>query len=167
MSGDSATIAANLATTIAEKRRTDPRRLFHTIRGELDWIVMKCLDKDRSRRYESAGELARDIGHYLSDEPVHACPPSMYYRLRKSARRNKTLLATGSAIAAALIVGIGLSTWQYLRADTESARARAASDLLHEIFGKQTDGFHARSALGFASLPTGAAVEVEAIFEIK
>jgi serine/threonine protein kinase len=102
---------AKLATTIAERRRTDPRRLVQTVRGELDWIVMKCLEKDRNRRYETPNSLARDIERYLSDEPVQACPPSAGYRFRKFARRNKSLLTAGGAIAAALVVGLGLATW--------------------------------------------------------
>jgi tetratricopeptide (TPR) repeat protein len=123
------------ATTIANRRRTDSRRLQQTVRGELDWIVMKCLEKDRNRRYESAGSLARDVERYLNDEPVQACPPSAGYRFRKFARRNKTLLATGGAIAAALVIGLGLAASQYLRATTESARAQTVSDLLREMLG--------------------------------
>jgi serine/threonine protein kinase len=129
------TLAADLATTVAERRRTDARRLQQTVRGELDWIVLKCLEKDRNRRYESASGLGRDIERYLRDEPVQACPPSASYRFRKFARRNKALLAAGSAIAAALFVGLGLSTWMYFRAATESARAQAVSDLLQEMLG--------------------------------
>src|SRR5262245_57094528 len=127
------TLAADLATTVAERRRTDARHLRQQVRGELDWIVMKCLEKDRNRRYETPNSLARDIERYLNDEPVQACPPSTAYRVRKYARRNKTLLAAGGAIAAALVVGLGLSTWQYFRATTESARAKAVSDLLQEM----------------------------------
>jgi serine/threonine protein kinase len=131
--GVSASQTANLATTIAAHRRTDPRRLVQSIRGELDWIVMKCLEKDRNRRYESAGGLARDVERYLNDEPVQACPPSASYRFRKFARRNKSLLVAGGAIAAALIVGLGLSTWQYFRAKTESARAQAVSEFMQKV----------------------------------
>ena len=90
------TLAADLATTVAASRRTDARRLQQTVRGELDWIVMKCLEKDRNRRYDSAGSLARDIERYLHDEPVQACPPSIAYRLKKFIRRNR--------IAAAFVV---------------------------------------------------------------
>src|SRR5262245_18957333 len=72
----------------AASRQTEPARLTKTIRGELDWVVMKALEKDRNRRYESAADFAADIQRYLSDEPVQACPPSVAYRLRKFARRN-------------------------------------------------------------------------------
>jgi serine/threonine protein kinase/Tfp pilus assembly protein PilF len=131
---------AKFVTTIAEKRRTEPRRLIQTIHGELDWIVMKCLEKDRNRRYETPNSLARDIERYLHDEPVQACPPSTAYRLRKYARRNRTLLVAGGAIAAALVVGVGLSAWQYLRATTESARAQAVSDLLQDMLSSADSG---------------------------
>jgi tetratricopeptide (TPR) repeat protein len=127
------TLAADLATTVAERRRTDARRLSQQVRGELDWIVMKCLEKDRNRRYETPSSLARDIERYLADEPVQACPPSAGYRFKKFAMRNKTFLSAGGAIAAAIVVGLGLATWQYFRARTESARAKAVSDLLQEM----------------------------------
>jgi serine/threonine protein kinase/tetratricopeptide (TPR) repeat protein len=129
------THAADKASTVAERRRTDARRLSQQVRGELDWIVMKCLEKDRNRRYETPNSLARDIERYLHDEPVQACPPSTLYRLRKYGRRNKTLLAAGGAISAALVVGLGLSTWQYIRATTESVRAKAVANLLQEMLG--------------------------------
>jgi hypothetical protein len=129
------TLKADLATTVAERRRTDSRRLQQSVRGELDWIVMKCLEKDRSRRYESAGDLARDVERYLHDEPVQACPPSTSYRFRKFARRNKSLLVGGGALAASLIVGLGLAAWQYVRATTESVRAQAVSNMLNEMMG--------------------------------
>ena len=102
------TLAADLATTVAEHRRTDARRLRQTVRGELDWIVMKCLEKDRNRRYETPNSLARDIERYLHDEPVQACPPSTVYRLRKFARRNKVPLA----FAALLLGRLGVSRVQ-------------------------------------------------------
>src|SRR5439155_14464846 len=77
---------------IAAARQTEPARLSKLIRGEIDWIVMKCLEKDRTRRYESAGSLARDIQRHLADEPVEACPPSAGYRLRKFAHKYRTPL---------------------------------------------------------------------------
>ena len=73
------------------------------MRGELDWIVMKALEKDRNRRYETASGLATDLRRYLDDEPVQACPPSARYRFRKFARRNRVALAMASVVAIALI----------------------------------------------------------------
>src|SRR5262245_15897787 len=82
---------------VAAVRRTEPARLTKLIRGELDWIVMKCLEKDRNRRYETANDLAQDLERYLRDQPVLACPPSASYKLRKFIRRNKgTVLATAT-----------------------------------------------------------------------
>jgi len=94
------------ATTISSQRKSDPRRLKQLVRGELDWIVMKCLDKDRNRRYETANGLARDIERYLNDEPVQACPPTAAYRLHKFIRRNKGAVFAGGLVAAALVVGL-------------------------------------------------------------
>jgi serine/threonine protein kinase/tetratricopeptide (TPR) repeat protein len=100
------TLAANRATTIAEHRRTDTRRLMQTVRGELDWIVMKCLEKDRNRRYETPNSLAGDIERYLHDESVQACPPSAAYRLRKFVRRNKGPVLAVSLVLLTLAAGI-------------------------------------------------------------
>jgi serine/threonine protein kinase/Flp pilus assembly protein TadD len=97
------------AATVTAQRRSDPRKLIQLFRGELDWIVMKCLDKDRNRRYETANGLARDIERYLHDEAVLACPPSALYRLRKFVRRNKRVLAPVAAAAAALMIGLVLA----------------------------------------------------------
>ncbi len=121
------TLEADLATTIAERRRTDARRLLQTVRGELDWIVMKCLDKDRSRRYETAAGLARDIERYLSDEPVEACPPSAGYRLNKFALRNRVALVTLTVVAISLLSGIAVSVWQAVRATRATHIAEAAT----------------------------------------
>ena len=84
---------------MAALRHIEPQRLTGLIRGELDWIVMKSLEKERSRRYESAASLAQDIEHYLHDQPVLAGPPSAAYRFRKFARRNKRILATLALLA--------------------------------------------------------------------
>jgi tetratricopeptide (TPR) repeat protein len=86
------------------------------MRGDLDWIVMKALEKDRTRRYETANGFAADLLRYLADEPVTACPPTIGYRLRKSARRNKVALATSGVVALALLAGTVASTWQAIRA---------------------------------------------------
>lgn len=97
--------------TVADMHSTNPRELAQQVRGELDWIVMKALEKDRTRRYESAGDLAKDIQRYLDDEPVEACPPSRLYRLRKMARRHKTALAFAATVVLLLVAGLLGATW--------------------------------------------------------
>jgi eukaryotic-like serine/threonine-protein kinase len=92
--------------TLAANRGTEPAKLTRLVRGELDWIVMKALEKDRNRRYETANAFAQDVQRYLADEPVLACPPSAWYRLRKFARRNKGALAL--ALGAALVVSLAV-----------------------------------------------------------
>ena len=93
--------------SISAQRDTEPAKLSKLMRGELDSIVMKTLEKDRSRRYETANGFAADVQRYLNDEPVLACPPSAAYRLRKFARRNKRALATAAVVAMALLVAVG------------------------------------------------------------
>jgi serine/threonine protein kinase/tetratricopeptide (TPR) repeat protein len=105
------------ATTISTQRRSDARRLSQLFRGELDWVVMKCLEKDRNRRYDTAAGLAQDIERYLHDEPVLACPPSTGYRLRKFVRRNKGPVLAASVVLLALLVGVSGTTVGLLRAE--------------------------------------------------
>jgi serine/threonine protein kinase/Flp pilus assembly protein TadD len=102
--------------SIAANRNTEPARLSTLVRGELDWIVMKALEKDRNRRYETANGFAMDIQRYLSDEAVLACPPSTVYRFRKFARKNKALIFTTVLVSAALVLGLVGTTWQAIRA---------------------------------------------------
>lgn len=92
--------------TLAANRGTEPAKLTKLVRGELDWIVMKSLEKDRGRRYETANGFAMDVQRYLADEPVQACPPSARYRLRKFARRNKAALGTGLLITLAMVTAV-------------------------------------------------------------
>jgi serine/threonine protein kinase/tetratricopeptide (TPR) repeat protein len=92
------------ATTVSTNRKSDPKRLSQLFRGELDWIVMKALEKDRNRRYETANAFAADVLHYLHDEPVLACPPSAGYRFGKFARRNRVALTLVSVVTAALLL---------------------------------------------------------------
>ncbi|HEY7089322.1 MAG TPA: serine/threonine-protein kinase [Tepidisphaeraceae bacterium] len=92
--------------SVAAQRGIEPRHLSSLVRGELDWIVMKCLEKDRSRRYDSAAALAGDVIHYLADEPVAAAAPSRAYRFRKFVRRNKAAVIASGAFLALLIAGI-------------------------------------------------------------
>jgi WD40 repeat protein/serine/threonine protein kinase len=114
--------------TISAERNTEPAQLSRLVKGELDWIVMRCLEKDRTRRYDTASSLERDIQHYLADEPVEACPPSAGYRLRKFARKHKKLLATTAAFAAVLLMGVAASAWQAVRATEAEAVALAERD---------------------------------------
>jgi eukaryotic-like serine/threonine-protein kinase len=108
--------------SIAANRGLEPKKLSGLLRGDLDWIVMKCLEKDRTRRYQTANALARDIERYLNEEPVEASPPSAGYRLRKLARKNRKLLLGAGAFAVLLIVATIVSTWQAVRA-TNAERA--------------------------------------------
>ncbi|HEY7427792.1 MAG TPA: tetratricopeptide repeat protein [Gemmataceae bacterium] len=94
---------------ISAQRQMEPVKLTKLVRGELDWIVMKCLEKDRNRRYDTANSLALDLQRYLADEAVQACPPSAWYRFRKFARRNKRGLIAAMGVAAALLVGFAVS----------------------------------------------------------
>src|SRR5262249_44001413 len=89
------------------QRKIDPKRLSAQVRGELDWVVMKCLEKDRNRRYDTANALAMDIQRYLHDEPVLACPPSAWYRFRKLVRRNKRALVPLGMLVLAALVALG------------------------------------------------------------
>jgi serine/threonine protein kinase len=109
------TLAAEEQTTTARSRQTDSPRLIHLVRGDLDWIVMKCLEKDRNRRYETANGLAFDILRHVNNEPVNARPPSQLYRFQKMVRRNKLVFAATGAVALSLIAGLGFSTWSFLR----------------------------------------------------
>jgi serine/threonine protein kinase/tetratricopeptide (TPR) repeat protein len=102
--------------SVAASRQTEPARLTKMVRGELDWIVMKALEKDRSRRYDTANSLALDIQRYLAGEPVLAAPPSARYRLRKFAHKHRTALTTAATISVLLVAGAAVSTWQAVRA---------------------------------------------------
>jgi WD40 repeat protein/serine/threonine protein kinase len=101
------------ATTVSTNRHSDPGRLSRLLRGELDWIVMKALEKDRNRRYETASALAADVERYLNDEPVQACPPSAWYRFRKFARRNKRAAVMAGFLFALLLVAFAVLVVSY------------------------------------------------------
>jgi serine/threonine protein kinase/Tfp pilus assembly protein PilF len=120
--------------SVSAQRKLEPARLTREVQGDLDWIVMKCLEKDRSRRYESASGLGQDIERYLRDEAVEASPPSRWYRLRKFARKNRRLIGTAAMLALLLAGGTGVSAWQAVRAraaerDALGARDREAEQL--------------------------------------
>jgi serine/threonine protein kinase len=114
--------------TLSARRGTEPAKLGRVLRGELDWIVMKSLEKDRTRRYETASGLARDVERYLKDETVEACPPSPGYKLRKFIRKHKAGLATAAVFAGLLLVGAAASTWQAVRATKAEIAAREERD---------------------------------------
>ena len=124
------TMAAATRTTVAGHRQVEPPRLIGLLRGDLDWIVMKTLEKDRSRRYETANALALDLLRHLHDEPVLARPPSAAYRLRKMVRRNQLAFGAGAAVLVVLVAGIVVSTWEAVRATRAEGRAteRAAAE---------------------------------------
>ena len=102
--------------TVAQSRQTDPTKLPPLLRGDLDWIVMKCLEKERARRYETASGLARDLERHLADEPVTARPPGSWYRFEKMVRRNTVAFAAAAAVMLALVLGTAVSTYQAVRA---------------------------------------------------
>ncbi len=115
--------------TLAANRGTEPAKLTKLVRGELDWIVMKALEKDRNRRYEMANGLARDIQRYLADEVVEARPPSAGYRLRKFARKYRTPLRMAGALVRLLLRGATDSIWPAVRATWAEKAARSNEEV--------------------------------------
>jgi WD40 repeat protein/serine/threonine protein kinase len=119
---------------LARRRRSDFRSLMRELRGDLDWIVLRAMEKDRTRRYESAAAMAEDVEKYLRDEPVSAGPPSNLYRFGKFARRNRGLFITGTAVTIALVLGLMTSTIGFVKArNANSMLASANSDLAKKI----------------------------------
>jgi tetratricopeptide (TPR) repeat protein len=147
------------AATACARRQSDPRRLGRLLRGELDWVVMKCLEKDRERRYETAAGLARDVERYLNDEPVQACSPSAWYRTRKFVRRHRAGLALACVALLLLLVGGGGFGWvagdQVAR---QAALEQEVARALHESDNFQAQGRYpdalaaARRAEGLAAV---------------
>jgi len=132
-------LKAEAQSTIAEQRGLDARKLCGMLTGELDWLVMKALEKDRARRYESASDLAADIERYLTNEPVRACPPSTVYLVGKFAKRHRLMLTAAAACLVLLVVGMAATSWQMVRAmhaeelaSAESARAKEQASLANE-----------------------------------
>jgi serine/threonine protein kinase/tetratricopeptide (TPR) repeat protein len=118
--------STDMLPSLAAGRQTEPLRLTKMVRGELDWIVMKALEKDRNRRYETANGFALDIERFLAKEPVLAAPPNARYRLRKFARKHRAALTTAATIALLLVAGVAASTWQAIRASRAESEAVAA-----------------------------------------
>jgi serine/threonine protein kinase/Flp pilus assembly protein TadD len=126
-------------TLVSQQRRTDIKHLGQLVRGELDWIVMKALEKDRTCRYETATGLARDVGRYLNDEPVQACPPSATYKLRKFARRHKGPMATAALLLACVMAGIVLLLVNNGRLAREQRRTQAQFERAQGEFARADD----------------------------
>jgi WD40 repeat protein/serine/threonine protein kinase len=132
------------ATGVCANRKSEPRKLSRLLRGELDWIVLKALEKDRNRRYESASAFAADVQRYLADEPVQACPPSAWYRVRKFARRHKAGVLTSAGVALAMLLAVSsalvVQAANTAQIRTEQMQTNAALDR-----EKQTNDAHVRS----------------------
>jgi WD40 repeat protein/serine/threonine protein kinase/tetratricopeptide (TPR) repeat protein len=132
-------VPATSLASVAALRRTEPRKLSQLLRGDLDWMVMKALEKDRARRYETANGFAADVLRYLADEPVSACPPSAAYRFRKFARRNKGALAVAGIALSALVLGtIGLAVSNVIVTRERNAKAQALTEKVQALAEKQT-----------------------------
>jgi serine/threonine protein kinase len=139
------TLGAKL-TEVAQHRHTEPLALQKLVRGDLDWIVMKALEKDRQRRYESAGVFALDIERHLNHEPVTACPPSRMYRARKFVRRHRVGVTMATVVSVAMLVGLALALAGFTqarrereRAKSEAAIAAAVNEFLQEDLLAQAD----------------------------
>jgi serine/threonine protein kinase/WD40 repeat protein len=148
--------------TVSMRRQFDPHQLSRLVRGELDWIVMKALEKDRTRRYATASAFAGDVQHYLHDEPVSACPPSAWYRFGKLARRNKGPLVAAGFVSLALVVGTAVSAWQAFRAtDAMISERQALYDLAEEQKATQRELGRAQAAETRATRELGRAQKAE------
>ncbi len=136
------TLGAEDLTTAAKRRSTDVIRLIHDVRGDLDWVVTKCLEKDRNRRYETANGLAADLQRHLKNEPIVARPPSRLYTFRRLVRRNTAAFATAAIVLVALLTGLGFSTWAFVReraarqqAAIEAAKSQQVTQFLTDMIG--------------------------------
>jgi len=131
------TLAAPERTTVAQSRSVDPGKLSRLVRGDLDWIVLKAMDKDRNRRYETANEFAKDLQRYLDNEPVAARKPSMGYVFHKFARRHKMALATAAGFVLLLAVSAGVAAAQAIK--NKSLFTAAEEARLNEMSAKQRE----------------------------
>ena len=163
-----ATLKGEELTTTAKRRSADTAKLLHQLKGDLDWIVMKCLEKDRTRRYETANGLAIDLKRHLNNEPVVARPPSAAYRFQKAFRRNKLAYAAALAVAAALLVGTVFSVWQAkiaIRALGETEKSRIAEK--EQRLAAQTERDKANSAQAEAESQRSAAEEARSLAQAE
>jgi WD40 repeat protein len=136
------------ASTVSANRQSEPNRLRKLFRGELDWIVMKALEKDRSRRYDTASSFAADVQHYLHDEPVLACPPSAVHQFRKLVRRNKRPFAMASFAAAVLVVGVAALAASNVRIGREKQQKEEALQEKERVLERERqNAYYQRIAL--------------------
>src|SRR6476659_10009825 len=139
--------------TLAANRGTEPSKLTNLVRGELDWIVMRCLEKERNRRYETASSLAADVQRYLHDEPVRACPPSTWYRFRKFARRNQRAVATAAAAAVMVVLAVaGLATSNFIIAGKQRQAEKALQAEINAKEELRQDAYFHRITLAHREL---------------
>ena len=139
-----ATLQVGELTTTAKRRSTDAPKLVHQLKGDLDWIVMKCLEKDRTRRYDTATGLAIDLKRYLSNEPVLARPPSTAYRMQKAVRRHKVGFAAAATVSLALLIGVSVSTTQAIRARRAERAKQISLEAERQARTKSSSGREAR-----------------------
>jgi hypothetical protein len=138
-------------TLTASQRHAEPPKLISQLQGDLDWIVMKALEKDRSRRYETANGLALDIQRYLDSEPVLARPPRQLYRFQKLVRRNRFVFAAVGAVALTLLAGLGTSTWLFYREREARLQERAARERETQLRAEAEDRAKISQAVMFVS----------------
>jgi serine/threonine protein kinase len=148
---------------VAQCRGTEPERLIGQARGDLDWIVMKALEKERGRRYETAHELALDIERHLAGEAVLACPPGRMYLLQKLVRRNKGPFAAAAAVLATLCLGLGLSTWFFFQ--ERAARQEAEKEKAQEAALRVRDEAAQNIAMAALDLDAGKYEEAAALVQ--
>jgi len=146
------------ATTAAEQRQTDLPGLAKALKGDLDWVVMKALEKDRTRRYETANAMRMDLQRFLADEPVLASPPGAVYRLRKFVRRNRTGVVVGSIVTAALIIGLLTAAGGLIRAQREAEASKAINEFFNGMLAS-VDPRQLHQHSGFA--PEGKRTTIE------
>ncbi len=166
----SARLSSSTATlpAVAASRRTAPDTLRSLLRGELDWIAMKALEKDRTRRYETVNGLGLDVQRYLAGEPVAAAPPSATYRLRKLAARHKGPVIAAAAVTVAVVVGLAGTVWQARvaarerdAARQEAARATALNDFMAQMLTAADPAAHGNREVTVAEVLEKASAAAE------
>ncbi len=154
--------SAQTLVSVASRRHTEPRKLSSVLRGELDWIVMKAIEKDRQRRYETASGLAMDIRRYLAGEPVTAAPPSAAYRVKKFVRRHRVSVAAASLVAAAMLAAVVGISWQAAVARTQRDKAQRIAEFMAETLrGVEPSIARGRDTKMLAEMMATAAARIE------